>query len=139
MQWFALFRPGREEPEAVDFDRSDLISLALRRALKYPPYRDRRDAAWKRLRRRGWRLKVLPERFWEQSWVAWERQARANAEAYQRLERSKGSLDLLRDLAEDRHKLGLDMAEEGWTGYGHRGTLRTCSDRLCEQAAELLR
>lgn len=48
-------------------------------------------------------------------------------------------LDLLRDLAEDRHELGLDMAEEGWTGYGHTGTLRTCVDRLCEQAAQLLK
>jgi hypothetical protein len=76
--WIALYRPGKSEPEACDFDRSDLISLALRCSY-FISYRAgytwltkgadqeylTRSAAWKRLRRRGWRIDRLPERFWE--------------------------------------------------------------------------
>lgn len=49
------------------------------------------------------------------------------------------ALDLLRDIAKDRHDLGLAMLEEGWSGYGHAGTFCTCPDRLCQEAARLLR
>lgn len=61
-------------------------------------------------------------------------------------------LDLLRDLAEDRHELGckwrrLEAQIDRLSGIGrseaerspHRGTLRTCPDRFCSEAAELLK
>lgn len=74
--WHALYRPGRTEPEAVDCSKGDLVDLALRRGIGRPPFLAgtakhgqtypylTRDAAWKRLRRRGWRIEALPERFW---------------------------------------------------------------------------
>jgi hypothetical protein len=80
-------------------------------------------------------VKAAEERAEEAEGMAEQREQ----EATYAKRRADATFDLLRDLAEDRHKLGLDMAEEGWTGYGHAGTLRTCADRLCSEAAELLK
>lgn len=140
-RWYALYRPGREEPEAVDYDKSDLWSVALRRAeWLVTAYRIGRQAAIKRLKRRGWRLEPLPDRFWLLHPDTLGRLEREVSRLRRELTAASdhAPMDLLRELAEDRHKLGLDLAEEGWTGYGHTGTLRTCPDRLCDQVATLL-
>lgn len=140
MQWFALFRPGSDEPVAADVDKSDLISVALRRTGEGRTPPGNRDAAWKRLRRRGWRLELLPGRFWE----AREKLSYQLLSALQRV-RKEGPTEaetrnLLRELAEDRHdRCCCIAAGEGILGQPQVGHMRTCPSRLCGEAAELLR
>lgn len=46
--------------------------------------------------------------------------------------------DLLRELAEDRHRAVSTIDDGEVVDSGHHGTLRTCPDALCDAAATLL-